>query len=345
MIPNNLNSYVPRVTGPNREKMAFFRENPDFQPFQAGHAPIGRYPFRVHVKFSNRSVSNSGSLVINEVEAINSSANKLKTYRKWKGTDVPYNICFPATQFIVKATTPDGADELDLEMLERNLPYPFVAKRILGEKKKGFYKINNDNDLIEFCRTERISNYLFEEYFEFTREYRIHVSPWLKSKSMVYGFPSNGKTKVICNKDGVIVMVKKKMKNNSEETILNRSSNDNVVFSTNYQSEDWMVEARKLAVKAIELLGLDFGAIDVGYNSSTGEYRFFESNSNPGMDSMTAICYQQALKEIILAKGIAKKLTLPITNQKSTLPKKSNPKRILLKKKKTNVKGNFKRFQ
>ena len=81
----------------------------------------------------------------------------------------------------------------------------------------------------------------------------------------------------------------------------------------------------KQAVTAVEVLGLDFGFVDVMYNSESGIYMFSESGCNPGMGrlqedeaitNLTAQVYQQALKHIILNKAQADpnlRISIPTT--------------------------------
>lgn len=53
------------------------------------------------------------------------------------------------------------------------------------------------------------------------------------------------------------------------------------------------------AVKAVEALGLDFGAVDVGYNEKKDEPCVFEVNSAPGITGTTLESYVKAFKEIL----------------------------------------------
>lgn len=51
------------------------------------------------------------------------------------------------------------------------------------------------------------------------------------------------------------------------------------------------------AVCAVEALGLDFGAVDVGYNADTGEATIFEVNTAPGLEGTTLERYVAAITQ------------------------------------------------
>ena len=92
----------------------------------------------------------------------------------------------------------------------------------------------------------------------------------------------------------------------------NNFTQGNTVFTSQFTVPLEWPEIQMTALKAIEVLGLDFGFVDILYNNFTGQYIFCESGSNPGMDQNTSIpvpnvtaqCYQQALSFIILNKAL-----------------------------------------
>lgn len=52
------------------------------------------------------------------------------------------------------------------------------------------------------------------------------------------------------------------------------------------------------AVQAIQDLSLDFGAVDIGFNSNEGKAYVYEVNTSPGLEGTTVLKYAEALKRI-----------------------------------------------
>lgn len=53
------------------------------------------------------------------------------------------------------------------------------------------------------------------------------------------------------------------------------------------------------AIEAVNILGLDFGAVDIGYNQHENKCYLFEVNTAPGLEGTTLIKYIQAFKELL----------------------------------------------
>jgi glutathione synthase/RimK-type ligase-like ATP-grasp enzyme len=53
------------------------------------------------------------------------------------------------------------------------------------------------------------------------------------------------------------------------------------------------------AIEAVNILGLDFGAVDIGYNQHEDKCYLFEVNTAPGLEGTTLIKYIQAFKELL----------------------------------------------
>lgn len=56
---------------------------------------------------------------------------------------------------------------------------------------------------------------------------------------------------------------------------------------------------KECSLRAVELLGLDFGGVDVGYNSQDNTACFFEINTAPGLQGSTLTKYAEAIKEYL----------------------------------------------
>jgi len=53
------------------------------------------------------------------------------------------------------------------------------------------------------------------------------------------------------------------------------------------------------SIKAVELLGLDFGAVDIGYRERDNKIFLFEVNTAPGLTGTTLLKYAQTFKEYL----------------------------------------------
>ena len=62
---------------------------------------------------------------------------------------------------------------------------------------------------------------------------------------------------------------------------------------------DYPDELLSSSIQAVNLLGLDFGAVDVGYRERDGKIFVFEVNTAPGLTGTTLDKYVQAFKEYI----------------------------------------------
>ena len=61
------------------------------------------------------------------------------------------------------------------------------------------------------------------------------------------------------------------------------------------QDVEIIESVRQAAVKAVDALGLSFGAVDIGYAPTTGNYCVFEINTRPMLTGTTMIKYREAL--------------------------------------------------
>ena len=69
--------------------------------------------------------------------------------------------------------------------------------------------------------------------------------------------------------------------------------------SRNYQQKI-NKSVKEQALKAIQALGLDFGAVDVGYNTRENKAYVYEVNSAPGLQGTTLTAYTNAFKELLI---------------------------------------------
>lgn len=315
--------YYPSVKGRKKSKSDMFRLQKDYEVGDPRRYPIGaKFPFRVDISFGKRFKTRQGALRINENDAIANSEYKQRCKEIWLQNGVPTAISYGKLSEYVD----DGA--FNVIQFESEALYPVAAKLNNSSGGKGFTVIRNYDDLAEFLANlnpHLVQRYFFEALFDFDQEYRIHVSPRLMGKTITYNidqpyrserggaWASRKITKL--HNNGVIHEVRKMVRQESHDqgrdtTIRNFAAGDTYFTSKFTPPSNWRA-VQQNAVEAISVLGLDFGFVDVLYNSSTGEYIFCESGSNPGMENspeipvtnVTAQHYMIALRHIILSKA------------------------------------------
>lgn len=116
---------------------------------------------------------------------------------------------------------------------------------------------------------------LYTKYFKKTHELRVHI---------------------FCGE--VIDYAQKKIRRERNESYnpMIRSHDNGWIYSWRDILE--LEEVKEVAKKAVLALGLDFGAVDIGYNENTGKILVFEVNTAPGLCDSTAQKYAVALEEI-----------------------------------------------
>jgi hypothetical protein len=118
---------------------------------------------------------------------------------------------------------------------------------------------------------------LYTQYVKKAREYRVHV----------------------CN--GAVIDVQQKRKRQERE-------NDEVDYQIRNLAGGWVycrggVDAPdcvlRASLDAVASLGLDFGAVDVGYNENRGQACVYEVNTAPGIEGSTLDRYYEAISELL----------------------------------------------
>lgn len=116
---------------------------------------------------------------------------------------------------------------------------------------------------------------LYTKYFKRKDEYRVHVVR------------------------GQVIDIQRKMRKlevpDEEVNWLVRNHSNGFIFGRGgVNAPDAVVAA---ALKAVQALGLDFGAADVGYNELKNQAVVFEVNTAPGLQGLTLDAYVQALTQ------------------------------------------------
>lgn len=220
---------------------------------------------------------------INTVESVKNSANKLLMKQCFTKAQV-----VTANWFIyINDAFFRGIENVPLNKID--LPYPIVAKHIYGSRGTGNYKLDNQEQLDQWLQGKTLSNYIFERFYTYSREYRLHVS-----------------------KNGCFYTCRKMLKSDTPEA--NRwyrnDSNSNWILEEN-EAFDKPVNWNSIVeecVKALKSVGLDIGGFDVKVQSSTKtngrvrenpEFIIIESNSACSFGEVTKDKYKQELINLL----------------------------------------------
>ncbi len=235
----------------------------------------------VVVRFGSTTISNA-NIEVNTIEAVKNSSDKLKMKNKFLEADVRTPIWFT----FYKNYNFFNCITKEIVNFE-NMPFPIIAKRRFGSRNNGNEKIDNATDLNSFLNKHsgELNNFIFERFYNFNKEYRLHVT-----------------------KDGVFYSCRKMIKNNTPDEHKWFKNNLNCV---------WILEKNELfdkpdnwdyivneSVKALNAVGLDFGAVDVRVQSNNKFPAFviIEINSAPSFGEITAEKYKEILPKIINKK-------------------------------------------
>lgn len=253
--------------------------------------------FRMLFKFNFKSVIRFGSTTLedvpyelNSVESVKKSSNKRLMKECFNQAEVNTADWWTAENtetFLFKAV-----DGIETRIPLADLPYPIVAKHIHGSRGTGNILLNNQEELEAWLVNKNLNNYIFEKFYNYSREYRLHVS-----------------------KAGCFYTCRKMLRSDVPEADRWYRNDSNSV---------WMLESNELfdrpvnwseierqCVLAMESVELDFAAIDLRIQSAKdrhGELRenpefiILETNSAPSMGDITAIKYKENIPLIFKNK-------------------------------------------
>lgn len=273
---------------------------PQIRSRHPSHAPlrrmIDRMPFRSVVRFGSTTdlpdtITNGGSRIeVNTIQAIKNASNKKLMKECFNNSEVPTADWWTYNHGAMRKIYNNGEFNLhgDLQPLEE-LPYPIVAKHIYGSRGRGNTKIENQEDLETWLVGKTLSNYIFEKFYNYSREYRLHVTA-----------------------DGCFYTCRKMIKSDTpdDQRWFRNDSNSVWILEENEAFDkpvnwDSIVED---SVKALKSVGLDVGAVDLKVQSrfdSKGnirenpKYIVIEINSAPSFGEITLVKYKEEIPKIL----------------------------------------------
>lgn len=206
---------------------------------------------------------------LNTVESIRNSSSKLKMKRCFikDGVKTAVAYIYKNNNFVLM----DNKEDLVLGI--NDLQYPIISKSLFGSRGKGNVKHNTSEELESWMEGKNLNSYIFEKYYNYSREYRLHV-----------------------NKNGCFYTCRKMLKKETEDERKWYRNDDNCVWIMENSDTglfDKPVNWNDIVlhcVKALTSVGLDFGAVDLRVQSATNhkgikrdypEFIVVEINSAP----------------------------------------------------------------
>jgi glutathione synthase/RimK-type ligase-like ATP-grasp enzyme len=222
----------------------------------------------------------------NTVEAVKTSANKLAMKTAFFRNNVKTAIWFTCLNGV---TFVDGQSAARVDI--GNLPYPIVAKHHFGSRGTGNTLINSRAELETFMTGKTLSSYIFEKFYNYSREYRLHV-----------------------DSEGCFYTCRKLLKEDTpEENRWFRNDSNSVWILEDNPSFDkpanWDAIVAE-CVKALKAVKLDVGAIDLRIQSPKSrhvdaqnpDFIILETNSAPSFGEKTLEKYLVQLPIILKRK-------------------------------------------
>lgn len=257
-----------------------------------------RLPFRSVIRLGSLTELKDPSTLrgerveLNSAEAIKNSSNKLRMKQCFTREKVYTARWFKYDgEFFQDQEVNEVHNGFDIEPNE--MRFPIVAKSLFGSKGKGNTLIKSSIELDKFTNSHDLNNYIFEEYCNYNKEYRLHVT----KNGCFYS----------CRK-----MLKKEFKEHDNSW---QRHDDNCVWILEENAEfdkpvNWD-EIIEHCVKALISCGLDFGACDLrvqNNRNSEGELRkrcnfiVVEINSAPSFGKVTLEKYKEELPKLLIEK-------------------------------------------
>jgi len=278
----------------NKKEIKSIENNKGYRPMIRSRHPshngfrniLKKMPFRSVIRFGSLTelddeASKKGNRIeLNSIEAIKNSSNKLKMKKCFTELGVATaNWIEPKTFEEVKNWAQDR--------------YPIVSKSHHGSRGTGNTLIKNSKELDEFFKHKNINNYIFEQYCNFNKEYRLHVT----KEGCFY----------TCRK-----MLKQEFKDHPNAW---QRHDDNCVWilesNPMFEKPDNWNKIVEHCVLALKACGLDFGACDLrvqnsidkdGKKRNNPEFIVVEINSAPSMGTITLEKYKEKLPELLMFK-------------------------------------------
>lgn len=298
------------------KKLSHFRplilsRHPSHDRLRLQHKLMPLLPFRSVIRLGSSTIPEDAAsrIELNSVEAIKNSSNKLLMKQKFVEAGVKTADWAVIRQGAVGLAwcnydfhnkVEENRFNSDFRFFENDgsigqqcpLDYPIIAKHIFGSRGRGNYKLNNQEELESWLVGKELKNYIFEKFYNYNREYRLHVSEngcfYTCRKMLKSDTPDD----------------KRWFKNDSNSVWI-VEGNENFDKPVNW---DYVVSE---SVKALNAVGLDFGAVDLRIQSrydtkdklrDNPDFIVVEINSAPSFGEITLEKYLVELPKLLKSK-------------------------------------------
>lgn len=246
---------------------------------------------RLGSTFVSRFPANS-LVEINSVQAVQTSSDKLLMKLAFTKGKTRTAVWFTLSKD-GKSAISQNPDNLGKSVNFADLPYPIVIKSRLGSRNRGNFLLNKQSELETFLKNRgSFDRYIIEKFYNFNREYRLHVT-----------------------KNGCFYTCRKVLKSDTpdKERWYRNDSNSSWLLETNANFDkpvNWK-EIEAECVKALTSVGLDIGACDVrvqstkdqkGVTRKNPDFIIIEINSAPAFGDLTETHYINTINNLIDTK-------------------------------------------
>lgn len=218
---------------------------------------------------------------INSTQAIKNSSNKLLMKR-----------CFERDNVRTAFWSEYNGQSFFKNHEQVNMEFPIVAKSHFGSKGKGNTLLNSNEEFQQWKQNKNLSNYIFEQYYNYNKEYRLHIDGdncfYSCRKMLKQGTPEN-----------------EKWHRHDSNSVWILQDNPSFDLPNNWNT---IIEH---SIKALKAVGLDVGAVDVKVQNNIGadgkirnnpDFIIIEINSAPSFGDITREKYIKQLPIIAFKK-------------------------------------------
>lgn len=284
----------------NQFRPMIFSRHPTHDVLRLKNKTLPLLPFRSVVRLGSTtdiqdSVTNGGNRIeCNTIEAVKNSASKLRMKERFREGEIKTAIWGKPNEFGKATETglPYLIGQNDKQDTYNGLEYPIVTKSLFGSRGQGNTLIKSKEEFDKWLIGKNLSNYIFEKFYNYNREYRLHVT-----------------------EEGCFYTCRKMLKSDTPEDKrwFRNDSNSVWIVEENEQFDkpvNWDIIIKE-SVKALKAVGLDIGAIDLKVQSSktskdkireNPDFIIIEINSAPSFGDITSQKYIEQIPKILKRK-------------------------------------------
>lgn len=285
-LKKKLTKFAPKVLS-RHPSHSVLRGNLDLQPFRS-IIRLGSTTTKERA-YEGRTIDLNKVIEINTVQAIKNSASKLLMKQCFTREGVRTADWWSNRNghFYKSDITNLGNPTFITE-----LPYPIISKSLHGSRGEGNVKHDTQQQLEAWMRGKNLSNFIFEKYYNYSREYRLHVT-----------------------EDGCFYACRKMLRDGTPDSQrwFRNDSNSVWILQENAsfdQPLNWN-EIVTECVKALRATTLDIAGFDVKVQSrldgngrvrTNPEFIVIESNSACSHGDITTVKYKEELNKLLNSK-------------------------------------------